>query len=799
MERYLSDLRLSLRIFRRSPALSLSAVIALAMGIGFTTTMFSIVRGGTRTLPFDRPDQLVILTRTVPRQGYDLEPGQFDYLAWARQQQSFTAIAAFEEQSANLSGDQQRPERRTAARVTPETFGLLGVRPLLGRPFQPDDAQPGAPAVVLLGHDLWHARFAGDSAVLGRVVRIDGEPRTVIGIMPPRFGFPVRSALWLPLAIDPTPAPTAGGTGLRVFGRLREETSLDQARAELATIAARLGREHPETHATLSARVYPFVEMELDPNTGAILYLMLGVVSFVLLIASANVANLLLARAAMRTRELAVRAALGASRRRLASQQIGESLALAAAGGVLGIVIAHVAVRFFARTTAGILDAFWIDFRVDWAVLLFAAGTVGIAGVAAGLAPGLRASGGNAADVLKDVSGGTTGVRLGRLARSLVLVEVALATGFLIMTMTFTKTAVALRAIDLPFPAREIFTAQLGLTPGTLGSAEARERVIRDLSARLEPSPGIAASALVSVVPGRGSGNWFFTLDTPAADDATSRTTTGLVLVTPGFFEVLGTGVLRGRGLDWRDGPAAPGAAVVNQSWVRRYSADRDPVGRWIWFGEQALQVVGVAPDLQVQDPGDQGGDAVYASILQLRPYAVRVMARAAGDPLALTPLVRGAVEAFDPDVPLFEVASLYDAIYEDKKVLDAFGALFGVFGIGALFLTMIGVYGVVSFTVARRAREIGVRVALGASRARIIRLVLGQGLRLIAIGTGAGLVIAFGLSHALAAVSEFFQPAGPLTYLAIAAALTATAAAGLLRPVRRALALEPTEALRQE
>jgi putative ABC transport system permease protein len=257
--------------------------------------------------------------------------------------------------------------------------------------------------------------------------------------------------------------------------------------------------------------------------------------------------------------------------------------------------------------------------------------------------------------------------------------------------------------------------------------------------------------------------------------------------------------MIRGRAIGWNDVSTSTSVAVVNQSWVRRHSADRDPLGRRIWIAERMLEIVGVAPDLQMQDPEDRIGDGIYASMLQLRPYVIRVMARTANDPIALTPAVRDAIEAVDRDVPLIEVATLYDAIYSDKKVLDAFGALFFLFGIGALFLTMVGVYGVVSFAVTRRSREIGVRVALGASRAEIIRLVFRQGATLIGSGTAAGLVIAFGLSHVLAAVTEFVEPAGVLTYVAIAGALAATAAAGLLRPVRRALALQPVEALRRE
>ena len=261
MDRYLVDLKSSLRILRRSPGLALSAVAALAMGIGFTTTMFSIVHGGTRDLPFDEPRELVVLTRTEPRRGFDLDPSAFDYVEWARQQRSFVALSAFEANSMNLAGDARRPDRRSGAGVTPGAFELLGELPLLGRGLLPDDATSGAPAVVLLGYDLWRARFDADSDVVGRVVRVNGLPRTVVGVMRPRFGFPVNSELWIPLEVDPDAQPSAQGSGLRVFGRLRDGVGLDEARAEVATIADRLARQYPETHEGLSARAYPFVEM----------------------------------------------------------------------------------------------------------------------------------------------------------------------------------------------------------------------------------------------------------------------------------------------------------------------------------------------------------------------------------------------------------------------------------------------------------------------------------------------------------------------------------------------------------
>ena len=800
MDRYLVDLKSSLRLLARSPGLALSAVAALAMGIGFPTAMFSIIHGGTRDLPFDQPHELMVLTKTVPRRGLmDLWATPFDYAEWSRQLRRFEGLAAFDAYGVNLGSDARRPERREAASVTPNAFALLGERAILGRAFLPADAAPGAVPVVVLGHDLWRARFDADAGILGRTVRVDGRPHTVVGVMRAGFGFPVSSDLWLPLPVNPGVQPAVDDDRVTVFGRLGDGVSLDEARAELATVAARLARQYPETHGELSARVYPFIELEMEPETARVLYLMLGAVSFVLLIACANVANLLLARAATRTREMAIRTALGATRRRLLIQHLAESTVLAGLGGLLGLGLAYLAVRFFAVSTSNIIEAFWMDFRVDGTVVGFAAALVMAAGIVAGILPALRASATDVADVLKDASGGATGLRIGRVARVLVVAEMALATGFLIMTMTFTRSAVALRAVDLPFPDREILAAQVGVGQETLADPAARARFARDLSDRLRAIPGVRAAGLVSALPGRGSGDWTFALDAPPMEPISGQPTAGLAIVTPEYFDVLETTVLRGRGLTWRDDAGAPGAAVVNQSFVRKFSPDREPLGRRVFFGERELTIVGVVPDLQIQDVDDRAAEGVYASILQVRPYAVRLVARAAGDPLALTPLLWDAVEAVDPDLPVYEVATLRTAIYADKRVLDVFGVLFLVFGGGALFLAVLGLYGVVAFAVNRRAREIGIRVALGAAPRDVTTLVLRQGVMLVGVGTAIGLFIAFGLSRALAAGIDVVEPAGVPTYLAIVGTLSGAALLGLVRPVRRALALEPAAALRAD
>jgi predicted permease len=759
--------------------------------------MFSIVHGGTRDLPFPRSHQLVVVSPTNPREGWDLRAGHFDYLEWSRQQRAFQALAAFREGSVNLGGEGRRPERRNGARLTANGYGLLSATPLLGRVLSAGDAIPGAPAVVLLSYDLWQSRFDRDSSIVGRTLRVDGVPSTIVGVMREGFRFPVNSDVWLPLALDPSAAPGVDGQ-LTMFGRLREGVTVDQARVEAATIATRLAREYRDTHGERSARVYPFVELEMEPEVKNVLYLMLGAVSFVLLIACANVANLLLARAAGRTRDVAIRTALGATRGRLIAQHLTESTLLAVVGGLLGLGMAHAAVRFFARSTAHIIEAFWMEFRVDGTVVGFAALLMMAAGLVAGLLPALRASVPDVSEVLKDAGGGTTGLRIGRAARTLVMAEMALATGLLIVTLTFVRSALELRAVALPFPARQVFTAELDLDD-YLDDPGVRERFVRDLSDRVRAIPGVRAGALATALPGRGAGQWTFSLDAPAARGGRDGPTTGLAVVTPEYFDVLDARVLRGRGLTWRDDDTAPPVVVVNETFVRKYSPDREPLGRRVFVGARGMEIVGVVPDLQIQDVDDPAAEGVYAPMLQMRPYGVRIMARAAGDPLAITPAVWSAMAAVDPDLPIFDIMTLRDAIYSEKRVLEVFSVLFLIFGLGALFLAVLGLYGVVSFAVSRRTREIGVRVALGATPRQVAGLVLRQGATLVGMGTAVGLFIAFGLSQALAAGIEDLEPAGVPTYLAIVGTLSATALVGLLWPARRALRLEPATALRAD
>jgi predicted permease len=798
MDRYMLDLLASIRSLARSRGTALIAVAALAMGIGFTTTMFSIVRGGTRSLPFAEPEELLILTATLPRTGsLDLRARAFDYLEWSRQQTSFENLAAFTTDGFNLSGEGARPERVSGTLVTPGTFAMLGESPAFGRSFIPADAATGAEPVVILSHGLWTNRFASDPGILGTNVRIDGTQRTVIAVMPEEFAFPIRAAAWIPLGFDAASEQPRRGPSYTVFGRLRDGVDADRAAIEMATIAERMAAAYPETHEGAGIRVYPFTEMEMPREISRALYLMVGAVSLVLLIACANVANLLLARAATRTHEVAIRTALGASRKRIIIGQLAESVMLAAVGAVIGLLFARAAVRFFAVSTDHIIEAFWMQFEVDAVVVVFASLLGIVAAAAAGIAPALRASAFDVASTLKDRPGSSS-LRIGRLSRSLVGIQVAFACGLLIVTALFVNSALQLRATRFPYVTQSVFTAQIGFTAG--GSvAGSNERLIA-LEERIAAVPGVTAATITSHFPGRGAVNEQFRLEGRTFERAQDMPYTTVTYITPGYLETLQSAPLRGRNLTWLDDADAPGAILVNSSWAATFSTDRDPLGRRLYFGDREYAIVGIVPDLMPTDIENEVQHAIYLPFQQ-SPYAwnVRIMARTQGDALGITAAVRDAAAEIDPDVPLFEIATLHDTIFADKRVLDAFGVLFFLFGIGATFMTVVGLYGVVAFAVSQRTREIGIRVALGATGKDVTRLVVGQGGKPVLIGLVFGSLLAIGLSAALAAAIEPIERPGIALFTGVLALIGGTTLLSMVAPARRALSVQPVTALRSD
>ena len=795
MQSLLAAVRMGLRELRASPGVTLSSVVTLALGIGFTTTMFGIVHGATRSLPFERPEDLQAVEKAPdgPADAAGLSIRTSDLETWSAAGRSIHGLAGYQQDRVNLSGDTREPERVPATYVTPNAFSLLGVGPQVGRTLLPGGNAPGAPAVVVISDRLWTTRFDRDPGITSRTLRLNGVPHAIVGVMPPRFGFPVNSSVWLPLAVPPDASP-GSGPRISVFARLRAGAKAGDAETELTLLTRGQFASHGST-ASSRVHLFPFTEIETPRDVIRALYVMVVAVSFVLLIACSNVANLLLARAAVRRRDLAVRMALGASGRHIVSAQLVEALMLSGVASVLGLGLAMAGTRLFAVNTANIIEAFWVDIRVDPIVVAFASLLAILASVVAGVAPALRAAGTNLSDTLAGT--GRSSLRLGRVARNLVAVQVTLAGGLLALTVILAQSSVQLRAVAWPFDPHAILSAELGMTGDTLDDPAARSRTVDEIAAAVRSVPGIEAAALVSVLPGRGGGNWTFTLDAPserAYDGATA-----VAGVTPSFLEVLGARMTRGRALAASDDAGAPAVAVVNQSFASRYSPGRDAIGRRIFLGTRSLRIVGVVPDLMAGDIQDLSQDGVYVPIAQFRPFSVRLIARGSAPPRALFADVRSAIRRVDPDLPVTELLTLYDAAFEDKSVLDVLSLLFLVFGAVALALTAVGLYSVLSFGVAARTREIGIRVALGATRRHVVGLVARQGSTQVAIGLAGAMALAIAMSRAFASAVERLHPVSVSLVLTIVGALALISVLSLVMPARRAGRIEVARSLRAE
>jgi putative ABC transport system permease protein len=552
-----------------------------------------------------------------------------------------------------------------------------------------------------------------------------------------------------------------------------------------------------DTAAAIRVRVMPFQDIETPREVIRGLYLLVLAVSFVLIIACANVANLLIARAAAQARDVALRLALGATRKRLVSEQLQETLSLALVAALLGVAFAYGGTRLFASSTAHIIEAFWVDFRLDTTVLLFASVLAGVATLVAGLMPALRVTRSNVADVLKDRASGASSLIIGRLSRWMIAGQVALACGLLAMTVVLARSAVNLRSVPWPFDPSSIMTFEFELADGAVDDITDRNRRLAEFSQAINAAPGVAVAGFTTLLPGRADGGWNVALDKPPVPS--DGDTTVVSSVSPEFFDVTGARPLRGRLLTWGDDSGAPRVAVVNASFVRRHSPERDPIGRVLYASGRAHTIVGVVPDLMARDVQARLQDGVYISILQARPYGIRVMARGPTNPASLWPSLRAALHRVDPDMPITEVFTLHEAVYREKRVLDVLSTLFLVFGIGALSMTAIGLYGIVSFAITQRTREIGIRLALGATRAQVLALVLGQGGRQLVVGLALGMLIAVGLSRGFAAAVEQLPPADASLLLWIGLAMTLTASAGLIVPAQRALRLQILRALRTE
>jgi predicted permease len=803
----LEGIRHGLRLLRRQPGLTALAVTALSLSIGLTATMFSILDGLVlRGLPFDNADRLMHLEMQRPATAQtSLEVPVHDFVDWRARQTSFEGLAAFRSLDMVLSGaGDRRAERFLGSSITASAFRQVGVAAALGRTFSEEEDRPGGPPVVVLGHALWRDRFGSDPGVIGRAVRVNGEALTVIGVMPETFQFPVRDAMWVPLRPDPAAHARGEGPTLEVFGLLRPGVSLEQARAEMAAIARALETEHPDANGGLGSVVKPYAAEYVGDNGVKMLWVMMLAVLGVVVVACANVANLLLGRAAERVRELGIRSALGASRLRLVAHLLFEALVLAALGGAFGLLFARFGVAWF-NSTIPIEDApFWFEIRVDMASALFVVALVAVSALLSGIAPALQASRADVGELLREDTRTGTGLRMGRLSRTLVVAEVAMACGLLVAAGLMIRSIVNLSPGRMPFESDHVLTARLELGEAAYPDEARRAAFHEELERRLSALPGVRSAALMDAPPGIGGGRDQVMVEGQDFVDEKQLPLTVWSAITPRFFETFGVGLHEGRAFTAADGAAAPKVAIVNRAFASRYFPDGRAIGRrlrlvYAGAGSDWLEVVGTAPDLNLGTPTRPQREAVYVPLAQSPSRSVFVALSTPGSPEPLAGPVRDVVGRIDPDLAVLAVKPLGATLYEFTWGVNVIARLFTAFGAAALFLAAVGVYSVMAFAVGRRTREIGIRMALGASRARVLLMVLGQGARQLLVGAAIGMALALGLGRLLAVVLVDVTPTDPATFGAVLAALGLAGLAACVWPARRAARMDPVGALRSE
>jgi len=800
-----TDSRLAARMFVKQPGLTAAAVVALALGVGLPTLLFSIAYGiFLRGLPSPDGDRIVAVTFSNVATGRQrLGVTVHDLSEWQAAQTSFDELAAFQMASLNVVVRDGQPERLAGALLTANGFAVMRARPLLGRTFVEGDAAANAAPILVLGYGPWTTRFGGDPGIIGRSIRANGQAATIVGVMPAGFGFPSSQEAWMPLRADPLEIPRGQGPSLIVYGRLKPRIALSRAQADLATIAARVASQYPDTNRNMVPRVQPYTDMMSGDEDAHIAMLLTLATGFgVLFIACANVANLLFARAAARTREVAIRTALGAGRRRIIVQLLIETLTLAIAGTAAGLVLAQAGIALFNRSIVNSDPPFWIDVRLDTIPLLFAVALTGLAALVSGAIPAWRASRAELNEVLKDASPAAGGLRIGRVSRALVTAEIVLSFGLLTTAGLMIRSIANLGTHQYGFAMDDVFTARLVLPEERYADAASRTRFETALQDRLSSLPGVRSVTFASALPGLPADRTAVAVDGVTYADPSHYPVVRIAAIGPRFFETFGRRLGRGREFRDDDDGSAPLVAIVNASFVDQYSPGTDPVGRRIREGRDQtapwLTIVGVAPDMYMSGAEDRDPAGVYVPLAQGGQRALGLAVRGPAGP-TLAGSVRSAVSVLDRDLPIFLPKTLRRAVDDSMWPYLVFGPLLVAVGAAALFLATIGLYSLMAFAARQRMREIGVRMALGARPADVARLVAGEITGQIGIGLLAGAGLGAWLSGAMRSMVFHVPPHDPVTYATILVALVLAAALAACVPVRRAIRVDPTVTLRDQ
>ena len=792
------DLRFAVRILAKSPAFSLMAAVALALGIGANTAIFSVVNAALlRRLPFADPDRLVMVMEQSPRTSRPNVINPNNFIAWQDRNRSFERIAALVEFDASLTGNGE-PEVVPTLTVSDGFFEILGVRPLIGRWFTSHEDTPGNDNVAILSEGLWRRRYGSDAAILGRKIQINGKTLAVVGVMPAGFRFPQTKAdVWQPMAMDR--AKNYPGRFLSSVARLKPATTLAAAQAEMNLLASQLQKERPDYNSRWGITVLDLREQAVGDVRTPLLVL-LGAVGLVLLIACANVANLMLMRAAGRGREVAIRTALGASAARIIRQLLAESILLALAGGALGLIVGIEAMKILSAALPDtIAYANLKTIHLDSTVFVFALALSLVSGILFGLAPALKAARADVQESLRDGGRGVAG-RRSYLRQTLVVAEVALSMMLLVGAGLLIRSFQKLSSVDPGFDAQHVLSMQL-----SVGGRYNREKLVqfdREMLDRIRALPGVEAAGTSHFLPlGRvipGTGMW--RADRPRPNRG-EEPVTDVLVVMPGYFAAMSTPILRGRVFDDRDRAGVPHTIVVNQSLARKFYPDEDPIGKvlTVQWGPEPYQIIGVVSDVHQRSLDKEINNEVFISNLQEPSGPVYLVARTHGDPRRLASGIQSAIHSIDGSLAISDVRTMDEYVSASVAAPRFNTILLGAFAGLALVLAAVGIFGVISYSVTQRRREIGIRRALGATATSVLSLVVLQGIILTVIGIAIGTAGALALSRVLSTLLFGVASTDPSTFIAVAFLLAFVAAAASFLPARRASRVDPAEALRYE
>jgi putative ABC transport system permease protein len=810
MNSLLQDLRYGFRLLLKRPSFTVAAVLTLAFGIGANTAIFTVVNAALlRPLPYREPDRLVHLWETTPQKQFgEREASYPDYLDWKTRNQVFEDLAGYSRRSFTVTG-RDAPDRLIGAAVTDSFFRVLGVEAVVGRSFQPGEDQQGAARLAMISHGLWQRRFGADPSVLGQSLNLNGASYTIIGVLPQNFQFaPAGPAeIWVGLNPSPNQLSRRFMHWLNIIGRLKPGVTMSQASAGINAVGQSIAQENPDSHAGTGVRIVSLHE-EITGRVKPILIVLLVAVCFVLLISCANVANLLLARSAARQKEIAIRTAMGACRWRLVRQLLTESLLLAMIGGGVALLLAQWGVDLLvSRIPESQLDSmpYLQGLGLDSTVLLFAFAVSLVTGLFFGLAPAFKSSKLNLQESLKE-GGRTSAVATRHSLRNLLVVtEIALALVLLVGAGLMMKSLFRLLSVDPGFDPDNLLTMRVSLPPTKYAEDAQLVAFHQELLPRIENLPGVKGVGTVSVLPLVGGNTSRFIVVGRPAPPPGEEMEGNIRDITPGYFHLMSIPLIRGRDFTDRDKQDSPDVVIINQSMANRLFPNAEAVGQRLTYSSiqnpPQLEIVGVVGDEKIRGLDAEVAPVVYSPYLQDPDRTLNLVIRTASDPNNIAMAVRGEIQSLDADLPVFDVRTIEQLIDNSPSTfLRRYPAfLISVFAGVALLLAMIGIYGVISYSVSQRTHEIGVRMALGAQRSDIFKMILGQGLILTLVGIGAGLLSALVLTRFLSSLLFNVSATDPLTYIIVSLPLVAVSLLACYIPAHKATRVDPMVALRYE